>query len=1102
MGVPGGVEGARVATVMVRVRGPDPKGRKLRRHPFCQNDCGTTSLSSSGLLLEDATCPAAVGATTGSDAEPSTSVTALVATSAAAIQSFLRQSPLGSHPQRPARAALAASLARRNRSLHTRYTVTECLEVHTWDQTRNTSSEVAQAFLDACFTLHSQSASASSAPASSMAAPTTTEARQAVQSLLAVQSSGGSEWEVGWALTAAPSSDKINSDSTRAFPPIADRAFRAGAGVGVGQEEVAEAVPAHTPIHADTALRLHASSSPSPTDVALLRLQADARTPGGALLARVLARHACECRQNKVPAGLSSAASLRPGSHVTIVGSPFGILSPPHFLNSVVTGVVSNEWPPGARPPPILMVDARCLPGMEGGAVVDHRGALRGMLCRPLRQPAASAEIQLVVTESALVGVLRPFGVRTLPGDSQAPAETPGRAGRRRHVAPLGEAESSPASSAEHPRAATWQLEGSELEEGGHFGGEGRAGGVRAPRGACHVTDTSAGSSRDRWQPSRATTAAAPAAATAAAVASKSGGHRVGGVMRGGVQEMVGGGRGRGEKEGSLSWCATRSKEAGEGEVEAEEEEEEENKELLGGRQGRSGEDAIAEAMECVVLITVGAHAWASGVLLSRGGLVLTNAHLLEPWRFASKPRAATAAACASNGGSGGGNGNGCSGGDGNGSGGGGGPPAAMSCSGRCCRSTAASRDEGGYGCSCGGGCGCAGAGVGVGIGTDREGGAAGLIVGEECWSRMQLNSYPCQLAAARGRGCPPVGVGSARSEPCNGRGDCCCRSCRLLRDRDSSVAWGSVGYPSDKHALGSSTAYNPSDTCCGGNLRSGAKDTSGCSSHSACGALDLFCPVRGGPSQQQEAHRTADGGCRCEGRLPAFMGRQVAAAQQVQLQPQPVGASFPGAQQPPSRGPRRGPRIQVRLDHLQGATWRDAEVVYVSQGPLDVAVLRLEARAGERLALRPLEHDMCPPAPGSPAFVVGHGLFGPRSDLRPSVTAGVVARVVTARVPAPSRAPSPGGGAAAGPGLPFAPLEPYRAHAQAAAPGTYFGASSTLLPSGSPRGASDGEGGRGRERESGVCAAMVQTTAAVHKGNSGGALVNARGALIGLICR
>eukprot|EP00897_Mesotaenium_endlicherianum_P006747 jgi/Mesen1/60/ME1105415C05713 len=72
---------------------------------------------------------------------------------------------------------------------------------------------------------------------------------------------------------------------------------------------------------------------------------------------------------------------------------------------------------------------------MEGGAVVDHRGALRGMLCRPLRQPAASAEIQLVVTESALVGVLRPFGVRTLPGDSQAPAETPGRAGRRRHGA-------------------------------------------------------------------------------------------------------------------------------------------------------------------------------------------------------------------------------------------------------------------------------------------------------------------------------------------------------------------------------------------------------------------------------------------------------------------------------------------------------------------------------------------------------------------------------------------------------------------------------------------------------------------------------------------
>lgn len=43
---------------------------------------------------------------------------------------------------------------------------------------------------------------------------------------------------------------------------------------------------------------------------------------------------------------------------------------------------------------------------------------------------------------------------------------------------------------------------------------------------------------------------------------------------------------------------------------------------------------AVEKAMESICLITVNDGVWASGVLLNEHGLILTNAHLLEPWRF------------------------------------------------------------------------------------------------------------------------------------------------------------------------------------------------------------------------------------------------------------------------------------------------------------------------------------------------------------------------------------------------------------------------------------------------------------------------------------
>lgn len=39
-------------------------------------------------------------------------------------------------------------------------------------------------------------------------------------------------------------------------------------------------------------------------------------------------------------------------------------------------------------------------------------------------------------------------------------------------------------------------------------------------------------------------------------------------------------------------------------------------------------------ALRSIVLVSVSEGSWASGVILNENGLVLTNAHVLEPWRF------------------------------------------------------------------------------------------------------------------------------------------------------------------------------------------------------------------------------------------------------------------------------------------------------------------------------------------------------------------------------------------------------------------------------------------------------------------------------------
>ncbi|XP_078428627.1 protease-like protein isoform X2 [Wolffia australiana] len=84
------------------------------------------------------------------------------------------------------------------------------------------------------------------------------------------------------------------------------------------------------------------------------------------------------------------------GDFLFAMGSPFGILSPSHFLNSVSVGAIANVCSQNSRPS-LFVADIRCLPGMEGGPVFDQDKSLIGIVSPPLRQKNTNTEIQIVI---------------------------------------------------------------------------------------------------------------------------------------------------------------------------------------------------------------------------------------------------------------------------------------------------------------------------------------------------------------------------------------------------------------------------------------------------------------------------------------------------------------------------------------------------------------------------------------------------------------------------------------------------------------------------------------------------------------------------------
>ncbi|GFP97136.1 glyoxysomal processing protease glyoxysomal [Phtheirospermum japonicum] len=132
---------------------------------------------------------------------------------------------------------------------------------------------------------------------------------------------------------------------------------------------------------------------------------------------------------------------------------------------------------------------------------------------------------------------------------------------------------------------------------------------------------------------------------------------------------------------------------------------------------------------------------------------------------------------------------------------------------------------------------------------------------------------------------------------------------------------------------------------------------------------------------------------------------------------------------------------VRVRLDSMEPWMWTDARIVYISKGPLDIALLKLDVVPDQ---LCPVVVDVECPSRGSKAYVIGHGLFGPRCDILPSACLGVIAKVIEATRTPQSRSSK------------LNPCEQFPA--------------------------------------------MLETTAAVHPGSSGGAVVNSAGRMIGLV--
>ncbi|XXG46675.1 hypothetical protein AAC387_Pa02g1461 [Persea americana] len=621
------VEVARNISVMVKIHGPDPKGLKMRRHAFHLHESGKTTLSASGMVIPDSLGESPIiKHLCGYEWQQHLPVSwsTLVLTTASIVEPFLRGD------------------CRHDPSVQVLPNLIPGAQINVLAESKKKAVGSIND-LD-CGTpewLPAQLLAVVDVPASSLA----------VQSLVKAHGSLLEHgWDVGWSLAPL-------SNSTQ---PVTDAL----------QTTVRNEMKSSLESQMFSALDISTSRNRVALSITRIALLGVATT------------------NLKDLSHINVSLRGKKGDLLLAMGSPFGALSPLHFLNSISVGVVSNCCPPDSADSSLLMADLRCLPGMEGGPVFGDHAHLIGILTRPLRQRAGGAEVQLVITWDAIATAA-----------SDRLQRNPERAMKN--------------------------------------------------QGLCNE--------KKLWPLGKA-----------------------------GPQESM----------NYMGNCPVSL---------------------------RSEQLPFEKVLSSVVLITVGDGAWASGIILNNHGLILTNAHLLEPWRF----------------------------------------------------------------------------------------------------GKMDISKTPTSTILFEKPAC--------EHEETEGR--------------KITISDASIG--------------------------------------------------------EEDVASTRDS----------------------------MNKSYK--------------RICVRLDHVEPRIWCDARVVYISKGPVDIALVQLESLPSQLCPIVP--HFTCP-SPGSKVLVIGHGLFGPQSGLLPSISSGVVARVVEIQKP------------------------------------LHFYESGVL----------DNE-----ERRLPV---MIETTAAVHPGVSGGAVVNSDGLMIGLV--
>jgi len=97
---------------------------------------------------------------------------------------------------------------------------------------------------------------------------------------------------------------------------------------------------------------------------------------------------------------LKLCTQVKQGERIYIISSPFGLLAPYIFQNSITSGIVSNTL--GVSAHHIMLTDARMLPGSEGGGVFNERGELIALCTLPLRRVDSNVELNTAVCLDAL----------------------------------------------------------------------------------------------------------------------------------------------------------------------------------------------------------------------------------------------------------------------------------------------------------------------------------------------------------------------------------------------------------------------------------------------------------------------------------------------------------------------------------------------------------------------------------------------------------------------------------------------------------------------------------------------------------------------------